>query len=472
MYPPGFPPTSRPPLGLAPPGISPYIPGGIPTAGAQPPSGAPYAAPFPPPPSHFSPYFHPEAQPLHIPSSNPYEAPPPPAFNPSGSVPPNMTPPRWDPGSQPIGWGPTPTWGTSDAGDTQGLAPFDAWSSQHPTGPPPSWARQDADMPRRHPRPGPPHIRVGNRDYELVLEPFVPRFTGTLNRFIKTRSYDNTSEPHLKWDMLLPSSQCHSSSVDISWSELRDEPATTPPVPTLDVISESFPWTIKVLASDRSIGVTCGELVATLGLDFRRRVSRSAYDNLTPQMQNHVGASYWRRRRHAGASDVPDGTNEEGLLRLDFLGKDKMFGGIYEDKDLAKHRLGGIPACAFVLRCAPEGPKAHTEKEKSGKETNVNNLPYAVVRMGLMRSDDEKMAEETNGPSPVVVNTNSKEADDNSKVKSISNSELALSAQFIRPKTRLLSHGFDHPFTKATRPCSKGASSIVINGAKVATRME
>ncbi|KAF7353823.1 hypothetical protein MVEN_01067900 [Mycena venus] len=160
--------------------------------------------------------------------------------------------------------------------------------------------------------------------YGPVLEPFLIRAVHAkvrLNPLIQpTPDSAGAPPPYLKWNMLFPSNQCQRSdeAVHMSWSNGRHEPATFPRVTLLQLVSETFPWVVKITARNRDIGVTCGEVVDYISRDMYRLTGQAEYEALPSGRKRIVGEAY--RHNRSRANGVPGGQLNPGMLRLDWLG--------------------------------------------------------------------------------------------------------------------------------------------------------
>ncbi|KAF5386765.1 hypothetical protein D9615_002007 [Tricholomella constricta] len=268
------------------------------------------------------------------------------------------------------GWGPHAT----PAGPP--MLNFDGWGGQTPgsAGPTPGWPTQAGMVPPPHNQPrGPPQIpeyihtgrssaHVGDRvdpfmaggHYGPVLEPFLSKVVDAkpkLNPLLEPLPDNGAERPHLRWNMLFESNDCQRSTdaSHISWSAGRDEPATYPRLTSLNIVSEAFPWLVEVVAENADIGVTCGEVIDALSDSFQQLTPKGDYEALGPQKRTIVGEAYhYNRSRMPG---VPGGRLKQGMRRLDFLGKDTVFGGIYHDERTLHKVLGAVLPCTFVLKC-------------------------------------------------------------------------------------------------------------------------
>lgn len=188
-----------------------------------------------------------------------------------------------------------------------------------------------------------------------VLEPFLLRVVGAqirINPLIQPPSDDDSDRPHLQWDMLFPSSRCRKSTDDprVSWHSGRHEPATFPRITFMRIVSEAFSWILFVHAKDLAIGVTCGEVIDTLGENFSRLSSGGEYNELPPQRQKQVSEAYSYNR--STAFGVPGDTLGQGMRRLDFLCKDAMYGGVVVDEAVLRKVCEYVLPCTFVLNCS------------------------------------------------------------------------------------------------------------------------
>ncbi|KAJ7765800.1 hypothetical protein B0H16DRAFT_402625 [Mycena metata] len=245
--------------------------------------------------------------------------------------------------------------------------------------------------------------------YGPVLEPFLIRAVRAqtrLNPLLNPVS-DNgaTPPPFLKWNMLFPSNQCQRSdeAVHLSWSNGRQEPATFPRVTQIRLVSEAFPWSIDIVARNRDIGVTCGELVDYLSRDMYRLTSQAEYEGL-PSARKRIVAEAYRHNR-SRANGVPGGQLNPGMLRLDWLGQDTMFGGVRENDRLVRRLCGDSLPCTFELVCMRRYPM--TAEELRNQEILQRNANERAARrrsaraarptVESVRGDDEDGEDDDDG---------------------------------------------------------------------------
>ncbi|PFH53559.1 hypothetical protein AMATHDRAFT_45428 [Amanita thiersii Skay4041] len=330
-----------------------------------PPHGTPWSAPLYPPAAT------PWAQPTHLPHYPPFQGapvlPPPHAFyNMAQATPPHGA---FSPLAQPDPWG---------------LAAAAAALAHHPP-PPPAWAV--------HPPVAQPHSRqgplsrttgyIGDRvddftpgsSYGPVLTPFLvgvvnPRLK--LNPLIIPLADDASDRAHLRWNMLYPSNYCQRSDdkPHVSWSKGRDAPATFPRVLSLRIVTQNLPWTVDVDARNPTVGVTCGDLIDAISDSMNRMTGGADYHSLSESRKRIISEAYHYNR--SIAADVPGGRLKPGLMRLDFLCQDSMFGGIEINHELVKKITGAVLPCVFVLKCRKR-PRM-TEAEAREQREITRNL--------------------------------------------------------------------------------------------------
>lgn len=204
-----------------------------------------------------------------------------------------------------------------------------------------------------------------------------------------------TPPPYLKWNMLFPSNQCQRSDepVHMSWSNGRQEPATFPRVTSLRLVSETVPWPITIIARNRDIGVTCGELVDYISRDMYHLTGQAEYEALPTNRKRTVGEAY--RHNRSRANGVPGGQLNPGMLRLDWLGQDTMFGGVRENDRLVRRVCGDVLPCTFELVCVRRYPM--TAEELRNQEIMQRNLSERDARRRARRPTVEVVRDEDEG---------------------------------------------------------------------------
>jgi hypothetical protein len=162
---------------------------------------------------------------------------------------------------------------------------------------------------------------------------------------------DEDDRPHLRWNMLFSTAHCHRSTdpTHRSWSNGRQEPATFPRVTEIRLISRAFPWTVHIRATNRSIGVTCGDLIEQLSEHLQRRLRKEDYEGTSGARRRAIRDAYHHNRsRSAG---VPGGQLGDGLKVLDWLGPQTMFGGLQLNEQLLLERFNVVTPCMLELLC-------------------------------------------------------------------------------------------------------------------------
>ncbi|KAJ7272838.1 hypothetical protein C8J57DRAFT_1063277 [Mycena rebaudengoi] len=222
--------------------------------------------------------------------------------------------------------------------------------------------------------------------YGPVLEPFLIRAVRAhviLNPLVQPIS-EGSTDPYLKWNMLFPSNQCQRSDdpPHMSWSKGRQEPATFPRVTSIRLVSGSFPWAISIVAHNRDLGVTCGELIDYISADMYQLTGQPEYEAIPAQRKRAVAEAY--RHNRSRANGVPGGSLNPGMLRLDWLGLDTRFGGVRENDRLVKQVCGDVLPCTFELVCVRRYPM--TAEELRAQEQLQQHLRRESERTARRRS--------------------------------------------------------------------------------------
>ncbi|KAF7359116.1 hypothetical protein MSAN_01253100 [Mycena sanguinolenta] len=259
--------------------------------------------------------------------------------------------------------------------------------------------------------------RVGDFEagpnYGPVLEPFLIRAVHAhvrLNPLIQPLSDATAADPppYLKWNMLFPSNQCQRSdeSVHMSWSNGRQQPATFPRVSLIQLVSDAFPFVIKIPARNRDIGVTCGELIDYISRDMHQLTAQAEYEALPSNKRRVIGEAY--RHNRSRANGVPGGQLHQGMLRLDWLGQDTMFGGIRDNERLVRLVCGDVLPCTFELVCMRRYPM--TAEELRNQEIMQRNLSEREARRRSRRSTVESITDEDDGDNNEEADSSDDEA--------------------------------------------------------------
>jgi hypothetical protein len=188
-----------------------------------------------------------------------------------------------------------------------------------------------------------------------VLEPFLLKAVNADLRInpVLEPPVDDGRRHYLQWNMLWHSGSCRCTRDDrnTAWTKGRKAPATQPRLTSLRIISEHFPWPINVTAADKSIGVTCGEVIDKIHEYLHRPISGADYKSLDRARQARVSASFYRNREPRN-DNVPGGHLNRGMTGVDWLCERTVFGGIRQDDHLVRRWFGDLLPGVLVLDCA------------------------------------------------------------------------------------------------------------------------
>lgn len=234
-----------------------------------------------------------------------------------------------------------------------------------PPGPPPPAAppRQPERLTRaeRYDKIG--HFAAGPH-YGPVLEPMLVKAVEAklqMNPLLLPLG-DEEHHPHLQWNMLFSTAHCHRSTDPShrSWSNGRQEPATFPRVTELRLVSRVFPSTVDIRATNRAIGITCGDLIEQLSDYLQRRLRKEDYESAPPARRRAIRDAYHHNRSRT--MGVPGGQLGDGLKALDWLGTQTMFGGIQQNEQYLLERFNVVMPCVLELICV-ERPLVGDDEE-------------------------------------------------------------------------------------------------------------
>ena len=208
-----------------------------------------------------------------------------------------------------------------------------------------------------------------------------------LNPLISPLPEDGPDQVHLIWNMLFPTSTVQHSTdpSHVSWSKGRNAPATFPRVSSLRLVSDTIPWVLNVKARDIGIGVTCGDVIDSIGHQLLKFSDKHDYARLTPSLQQEAGNAYHRNRsRKLG---VPGGQLRQGMRRLDFLRQDTMFAGIEVNDRVVKNVCGDVLPCVFVLKCSKKSRRRRQEAEARGARLRSNSITSSQTKQEVEDQD-------------------------------------------------------------------------------------
>lgn len=197
--------------------------------------------------------------------------------------------------------------------------------------------------------------------YGPVLEPFLARVVGAVIKINPLLAPPGDShEDYLRWNMLFHTSNCYRTTDSRrSWMKGRKAPATYPRLTYVRLVSRSFPWMIQIVARDKSVGVTCGEILDGISGYLYGDVAKREYGNVSKSLKRQIWMAYQQNR--STDPNVPGGRLGEALKRLDWLGNDTRFGGLVVNDEFIKEICGDVLPATFELKCLPSYPLTQQE---------------------------------------------------------------------------------------------------------------
>lgn len=110
--------------------------------------------------------------------------------------------------------------------------------------------------------------------------------------------------------------------------------ATSPPVPFLMIAYDgSLPWLAPVHAQPGSAGVTVRDVLDAISAVLHTQVDKDTLRQLpTDEARNRVYQAYYGRIER-------NGTDNRGILAVDFLGEKSLFVSLERDEALARKRV-------------------------------------------------------------------------------------------------------------------------------------
>ncbi|EDR00405.1 uncharacterized protein LACBIDRAFT_295783 [Laccaria bicolor S238N-H82] len=104
------------------------------------------------------------------------------------------------------------------------------------------------------------------------------------------------------------------------------EPATTPVLRKLSIVSEHLPWTISISASNGSY-VTVGDVLEGVYNALQKNITPGEYSSLSSHNKRRAAQAYEQRYRRHRSSQAYDLEKRGGMKRVDFLmGRTKFWG--------------------------------------------------------------------------------------------------------------------------------------------------
>ncbi len=130
---------------------------------------------------------------------------------------------------------------------------------------------------------------------------------------------------HLAWDMKssLDTAECSSPNGVLSLESIRPQPATSPRLPQIYIVSNSFSWALRVSALERSAGVTVGDVLSFMARFISLPLGDGDLQEATPSHRAAMVAAYKER-----TSRSPEPSS---LYVHDWLLGRSSFGGFVHD---------------------------------------------------------------------------------------------------------------------------------------------
>ncbi|KAI0071369.1 hypothetical protein K474DRAFT_633601 [Panus rudis PR-1116 ss-1] len=205
------------------------------------------------------------------------------------------------------------------------------------------------------------------------------------------RVFDDSVNPLLRWNMHFRPDNSQLSIVDnaedLSLSGGLAEPATSPALPFMELISPLLPSSITVHPSQGSNVVTCGDILTEIHKYMCKPVPRSLYDQQDSDTRKALSHAYYHNRRSTDPN-VPGATMEPGLRWIDWLDSRTFFGGI-----VYKGILGDPPSNTFELRCISLEQINTVNGEDSSE-------PHEPTGIGSTNPAAASVVDESSGTSP------------------------------------------------------------------------
>ncbi len=150
------------------------------------------------------------------------------------------------------------------------------------------------------------------------------------SRVVPTRLHsliEYSTAPTIIYDFVDPPSAMSSRRDRIS-SRTLSEPATSPPMQSMTLISPHLPWRIPVIARNRSF-VSVMDIIDAIYHCLRMQVGEPEYKLLpTRKDQERASAAYRQRYKRYRDPRTYDEERRHGLRRLDFLMGHSKFRGL------------------------------------------------------------------------------------------------------------------------------------------------
>ncbi|PBK88516.1 hypothetical protein ARMGADRAFT_997191 [Armillaria gallica] len=220
----------------------------------------------------------------------------------------------------------------------------------------------------RHPEPMPPLTRPTGKaeeypeietimfgkwavgaGYGPVLEPRLIAGLKILPVLNPMFSAPSSSSDYLVWNMMFDPSTARRvrNGVEEEFDSFRYEPASSPRMTILNVISPSFPWVLDLRSSDLNVGVTVGDVLSELFLYLQVGLKTVELNRISPQDRASIMEANRMRKEL-----VPE--ESFGLQLLDWLLGKTQFAGLLQDSRYVEERsMPLLPDLYVVLTKMP-----------------------------------------------------------------------------------------------------------------------
>ncbi|KAF9042570.1 hypothetical protein BDZ89DRAFT_1059784 [Hymenopellis radicata] len=163
---------------------------------------------------------------------------------------------------------------------------------------------------------------AGGSDYGPILE---PKLIVRAHHSVMVNPVLLSPAQHLVWDMKssLNTAACSSPNGVVSLESIRPQPATSPRLPQICIVSNSFSWALRVSAFERSVGVSVGDVLNFMADFFSMPLGDGDLREATPSHRAAMEAAHKERTsRSSGPSS---------LCVHDWLLGRTLFGGFVHD---------------------------------------------------------------------------------------------------------------------------------------------
>ncbi|KDQ18779.1 hypothetical protein BOTBODRAFT_143136 [Botryobasidium botryosum FD-172 SS1] len=139
--------------------------------------------------------------------------------------------------------------------------------------------------------------------------------------------------PRLHYDFRTPPSDAEGYIDHELSDDEKMEAICMPPLHEIDVVSKSFPWTIKLRATS-PVGVTLWDMVTQIHEELMKGVKDPEWWILSPEERAAISAQF-----EANCSSIADRDKRQGVCRIDWLKKDTKFKGFSKDHEFLAVRV-------------------------------------------------------------------------------------------------------------------------------------